>query len=419
MNEYKKSDWEKIPIWDKDSPKDNFIQMKDQFNGRIPVTRLEHWRDFTPFLETEFCNRKSIDLVFRGHRRYDWGLTPTLARFNEKNVVTKELANMQLKLFRKAIRGRITDHSLFDDNELENDELWAIGQHYGLKTPLLDWSYSPFVALFFAFAKTDEQDELENPYRAIYILNKTAISDDEYFRDIRVLEPRKDDHGRLVNQAGLFTFSPYEATIENKLIEILGNEDYPDEQLRNASQSEEEEPAILAQYICKIFIKNEQQKECLKFLRRMNVHHASLFPDLIGAADYSNVLIEEWEQNRRDKDSNILKSDPIIVTPQGIDIELNVPSPIIKQEAIDSIYDLLEKSLDDNSDFEPNVLNRMANEVSKIVNSFKGVDFEARQDLIPALQAKARIVLRKLGYPEVSRDIVINRILEFVPKEES
>ncbi len=151
----------------------------------------------------------------------------------------------------------------------------------------------------------------------------------------------------------------------------------------------------------------------------MNVHHASLFPDLIGAADYSNVLIEEWEQNRRDKDSNTLKSDPIIVTPQGIDIELNVPSPIIKQEAIDSIYDLLEKSLDDNSDFEPNVLNRMANEVSKIVNSFKGVDFEARQDLIPALQAKARIVLRKLGYPEVSRDIVINRILEFVPKEES
>ena len=53
MNEYKKSDWEKIPIWDKDSPEDNFIQMKDQFNGRIPVTRLEHWRDFTPFFVTE------------------------------------------------------------------------------------------------------------------------------------------------------------------------------------------------------------------------------------------------------------------------------------------------------------------------------------------------------------------------------
>lgn len=296
MIHYKQNDWERIPLWKKDSLKDNFILMNDQINGRIPVTKIEHWSHFTSFLESEFCNRKRVELVFRGHRRYDWGLTPTLARFNEQNIIDEELAEEQLRLFRKAIRGRISDHSLFNsDDKREDDELWAIGQHYGLKTPLLDWTYSPYVALFFAFAKADETEETDNPYRAIYILNKTAISDDDYFNDIRVLEPRKDDHGRLVNQAGLFTFSPYGATIENKLIEVLGSEEYPDAELRNASQDEGEEPAILAKYICKVFIKNVEQKECLKFLRRMNVHHASLFPDLIGAADYSNILIEEWE----------------------------------------------------------------------------------------------------------------------------
>lgn len=102
MSQYEKNDWDKIPVWNKNNLKDSFILMSDQINGRIPVTRLEHWRDFTPFLETEFCNRKGYQLVFRGHRRYDWGLTPTLARFNKENIVDKELADEQLKLLEVA-----------------------------------------------------------------------------------------------------------------------------------------------------------------------------------------------------------------------------------------------------------------------------------------------------------------------------
>ncbi|WP_180080746.1 FRG domain-containing protein [Acinetobacter sp. YH12201] len=419
MDQYQQYDWDRIPVWNKDNLKDSFILMNDQINGRIPVTKLEHWNQFTSFLESEFCNRKRVDLVFRGHRRYDWGLTPTLARFNEQNTIDEELAEAQLKLFRKAIRGRISDHSLFNSGDKrEDDELWAIGQHYGLKTPLLDWTYSPYVALFFAFAKADEAEETDNPYRAIYILNKTAISDDEYFNDIRVLEPRKDDHGRLVNQAGLFTFSPYGLTIENKLIEVLGSEDYPDDELKNASQKAEEEPAILAKYICKVFVKNEQQKECLKFLRRMNVHHASLFPDLIGAADYSNILIEEWEQHRQDKKAVLLKPEPIVIAPPGIHAEIFIPSPTIESQDITSIVKLLHGSLSQDEVVEKDLLDRVAYEIAKILTDYKKVDFEERNDLALELKAKLRIVLRKLEYPENNRESVIYNILGFLMKQE-
>ncbi len=418
MDQYQQYDWDRIPVWNKDSLKDSFILMNDQINGRIPVTKLEHWDQFTSFLETEFCNRKRVELVFRGHRRYDWGLTPTLARFNEQNIIDEGLAEEQLRLFRKAIRGRISDHSLFNsDDKREDDELWAIGQHYGLKTPLLDWTYSPYVALFFAFSKANEAEEKDNPYRAIYILNKTAISNEDYFNEIRVLEPRKDDHGRLVNQAGLFTFSPYNATIENKLIEVLGSEEYPDAKFRNASQDAEEEPAILAKYICKIFIKNIQQKECLKFLRRMNVHHASLFPDLIGAADYSNILIEEWEQNRKDKEAIILQPEPIIIVPPSIHTEIIVSKPSIESQNVTSIVELLIDPLQQEETLEKDLINRIAFEIAKIITEYKEVDFEERDDLALELKSKIRVVLRRLNYPENYRESTIYNIFDFVIKD--
>lgn len=287
--------WEKIPLWNSAQPAASFDIKADKYSGRIPVTRLESWKGFSDLLESDFFNQPETQLVFRGHRRYDWSMTPTLGRLSPSGIATQQLADEQLGLFRKAIRGRIADHSLLDDGP-ENDELWSIGQHHGLKTPLLDWTYSPYVALFFAFAKEDQDDEKDNPYRAVYVLNKSFIVDNDICADIKVFEPRKDDHGRLVSQAGLFTFSPYDATIENKLAEILGHDDFPEAELLQAAETDE--AAIIAKYICKIYIKNEEQPECLIHLRRMNVHHASLFSDVIGAADYCNVLMAENERMR-------------------------------------------------------------------------------------------------------------------------
>ena len=39
--------WEKNPLWNNDTPQQSFDITADEFSGRIPVTRLEHWRDFS------------------------------------------------------------------------------------------------------------------------------------------------------------------------------------------------------------------------------------------------------------------------------------------------------------------------------------------------------------------------------------
>ncbi|MEZ5387556.1 MAG: DUF3387 domain-containing protein [Prosthecobacter sp.] len=135
----------------------------------------------------------------------------------------------------------------------------------------------------------EEKEKNPSPYRAVYVLNKSFVNNDGLCPDIRVIEPRKDDHGRLVNQAGLFTYSPLESTIEDTLTNTLSADSFPDDALRSADEDEQAE--VLARYICKIYIKNEDREGCLRHLWLMNVHHASLFPDLQGAAEYCNGQI--------------------------------------------------------------------------------------------------------------------------------
>jgi hypothetical protein len=398
----------KIPVWNSENPEQSFDILPEQPSGRIPVTRIEHWRDFSSLLESSFFNRVDEQFIFRGHRRFDWEMTPTLARVTQNGIVTEDIAKRQLEMFRKAIRGRISDHSLLDDeDEREHDELWSIGQHHGLMTPLLDWTYSPYVALFFAFAKEDQTDEKDNPYRAVYILNKSFISDDDLCPDIRVFEPKKDDHGRLVSQAGLFTFSPYDATIENKLTEVLTDEDFPDDELKTAAEGEQ--PDILAKYICKVYIKNEEQQECLKHLRRMNVHHASLFPDLIGAADYCNIFMAEIERDRAIQQRQVEPIGETVAEEHALPAQSDLPL----SHNVDSILELL-KSTQESQEVEPSRIQLIADELNKYLSKSMVVDWQARDTVQAEMKNTTRVLLRKYGYPVNARDTIVDNILEII-----
>lgn len=306
-----------------------FIIKADERCGRIPITRIENWQEFSRLLSDPFFTDPSKILVFRGQRRFDWSLMPTLGRLTENGIITKELTDKQLMEFRKAIRGRLRDYSSCEDD----DELWAIGQHHGLLTPLLDWSTSPYVALFFAFEQPDSLDEKDNEYRVVYVLDTKFIEAHSLKTGIRLIEPKRDYYGRLVNQAGLFTHSPFGNTIEGQLATILADgESLEDEELLAADA--DSQPDILAKYLCKIFIPNVDRKEILKHLRLMNVHHASLFPDLLGASAHCNSVTEEHitTDKIRKADNPTTTQEAIVLEVNDLSVSTDITSQIILQD---------------------------------------------------------------------------------------
>lgn len=248
----------------------------EQSSGTMTVT-CSSWGAFQQFVGTRFHD--TCEYVFRGQRCDNWLLEPTLARVFKSHEHLSRLDDESRKKwvdrhyneFRYAIRGRRGEHP----RELENDYLWALGQHFGLATPLLDWALSPFVAAFFAFADSGTP---VTKCRVVFALQKVRIEDrilelrgtkgfDSY---VEFFSPLSDENARLVNQGGLFSKCPIDIDMEAWV--------------QRFSQGDQ-----IALF--KILVPNDERQTALRSLAQMNINHLSVFPDLHGASQFCNFAL--------------------------------------------------------------------------------------------------------------------------------
>jgi hypothetical protein len=245
------------------------------FHGAMDIT-FTSWRYFFDFINQRFLDYKGY--IFRGQANEAWPLRSSLDRvlLERTGKPSREARQEHLRRFVLAARGRRGVSPPRIDAE---NEWWALGQHHGLATPLLDWTESPFVALYFAFVDLNDGG---SKHRVVYGLHQSGVE----ARTLALKRPQKrggrgrppiteivrpmsDENPRLVSQRGLFTRVPDGVTIDEWV-----RRNFP----------KQKSSAVLIRFR----LPNKQRDTCLRFLNRMNINHLSLFPDLYGASRYCN-----------------------------------------------------------------------------------------------------------------------------------
>lgn len=206
-------------------------------------------------------------------------------------------------------------------------EIAALAQHYGLPTRLMDWSYNPYTAAFFASraSKKDKSPE----YISIWMINYKLLSklSDQTSSKIKMYNPHYQWNDNARSQSGLFIYRQESIGRDFRLdkIKFLANlyenrnsgfnldmsgyghlvadreefdktiikmaEDY---NLLKAGNSDEQ---ITAPIIIKLLLPHNEAGKLNYYLRSMRVTEASVFPGYAG--------VVESIKSRVDRDDNI------------------------------------------------------------------------------------------------------------------
>ena len=215
---------------------------------------FREWAEFKKYLD-EYVNLSSQrrrEFVFRGQADSRWPLQASLDRKRSFNndIDRQSCLTALIEKFKEEASGIAANVSMDTPTEWE-----MLGRHHGLPTSLLDWTQSPFVATYFAFADPPPQDA---EYSAVWSFDREIFTD-KLLPEIEVIDDEKliKCNSRAIEQRGLFV------------------------QVKRATPTLEQ---LFGDHLIRYDIPLSERKVVLADLDEMLINSRSLFRDLDGAA---------------------------------------------------------------------------------------------------------------------------------------
>ncbi len=141
--------------------------------------RVDSWKSLSEIL-VDFGQEWLDGMLYRGQSKEEWELQPKYRRIIHNSGLSpsqvaeacdsERMEQQMVEEFRRSA-GRLGEASTVQNFEDPISWLFVM-QHYGVPTRLLDWSRSPYVALYFAVRDAWEADG------ALWCFYETALSED-------------------------------------------------------------------------------------------------------------------------------------------------------------------------------------------------------------------------------------------------
>jgi FRG domain len=247
-------------------------------------------------------------LVFRGQRDVCHRISSTLSRHDKAPYNPRSSWQVDGMLRHFLGNLKLVNHSLpfAEDNRRARLEF---GRHYGIPSPLIDFSYSPYVATFFAFTGVRPYDADPSDKCAIYCVNLHEVAG--VWSRMKGLDDMVDgpskvtvEHNRFLNEddqlfndgypPNLLKFIPWPASWNRRMRRQLGcflydSVDYSRFGLKDLEDflSQPEAPKIPASdqvMLTKVLIPQQLGREVMERLDATNICATLLYDDHQGAA---------------------------------------------------------------------------------------------------------------------------------------